>query len=46
MTDIVILNARVITMMRGMPFAEALAVTGKCIKAVGDTETIKALVTP
>lgn len=46
MSDIVILNARVMTMTRARPFAEALAVTGNRIKAVGDTERIQALITP
>ena len=46
MSDIVILNARVMTMTPARPFAEALAVTGNRIEAVGDTESIRALIAP
>lgn len=44
--DLVILNARVLTMQPDEPRAEALAVTGQSLSAVGPTNDIRALAGP
>lgn len=44
--DLVILNGRVLTMLRNAPRAEAIAITGDRISAVGSTAEIRALAAP
>lgn len=46
MTDLIILNACILTMVPDHPSAEAIAVTGQRISAIGSTTEIKALAQP
>ncbi len=46
MTDLILLNARILTMVPDHPRAEAIAITGQRISAIGKTAEIKTLAEP